>query len=262
MIFAVQRCLEDYFNQCGCGDPDLYALTLAELFDERRGGKSAKQFLAAMGRIRTIFYRRNSKLRRNSFERKVLSLLDSRFKKKRPEFVSVGVAERIEASGNRLARLPRLTIRTLLQEFKNAVEANSINSFWESRPRGKLRRRAEKGMQELFGFFANVRLKGRGLALKEVEIGIGFVDFVVVFSPRSPHVVELKILKGRDLPGPRQLAVYMSQMTRTEGWLVLFDARKMANRTAIPAVIRNSAGTINVVTIDLNPIPPSKLPSS
>jgi hypothetical protein len=82
MIFAVQRCLEDYFNQCGCPDPDLYALTLAELFDKERGRKSTKQFLSAMRRIRTIFYRRNNQLERDSFERKVLGLLDTRFKKK------------------------------------------------------------------------------------------------------------------------------------------------------------------------------------
>jgi hypothetical protein len=82
MIFSVQRFLEDYFDRCGCGDPDLYAVTLAQLFDNERGGKTQPEFLAVMKRIRTVFYRRNSQLQRPAFERKVLALLDSKFKKK------------------------------------------------------------------------------------------------------------------------------------------------------------------------------------
>ena len=54
------------------------------------------------------------------------------------------VAARVEASGNRLAGLPRITIRKFLEEFKKTVEAEAVNSFWESRTKGKLKRRSEK----------------------------------------------------------------------------------------------------------------------
>ena len=82
VIFAIQRYLEDYFDHCGFGDPDQYAVGLAKLYDRerRRGTKAA--FHGAMRRIRTVFYKRNTRLQRDEFERKVLGLLDSKFKKK------------------------------------------------------------------------------------------------------------------------------------------------------------------------------------
>ena len=82
MIFAIQRSLEDYFNRCGCEDPDQYAVRLAELFDRSRAGTSSKQFLTQMKRIRTAFYRTNGQVRRDPFERKILTFLDSQLKKK------------------------------------------------------------------------------------------------------------------------------------------------------------------------------------
>jgi hypothetical protein len=104
-----------------------------------------------------------------------------------------------------------------------------------------------------------VKLKGHGLALREVASGIGFVDVIVIFSSGSPHVVELKILNGRAVTGPTQLAIYMKQLNRTEGWLVFLDARKIADRKAIAPIIKRTSGTIKTITIDINPIPPSKV---
>jgi len=82
MIFSIQRYLEDYFNRCGLGDPDQYAVTLARLYDRERCGKTVPAFLSAMKRIRTVFYRTNSHTEREPFERKVLKRLDGKFKKK------------------------------------------------------------------------------------------------------------------------------------------------------------------------------------
>jgi hypothetical protein len=79
MIFSVQRSLEDYFNRCGCSDPDFYAVNLAQLFDIERDSKTVPQFLSAMKRIRTVFYKRNSQIQRAAFDRKVLALLDNKF---------------------------------------------------------------------------------------------------------------------------------------------------------------------------------------
>ena len=39
-------------------------------------------FLSAMKRIRTAFYKRNDHIQRDAFDRKMLTLLDSKFKKK------------------------------------------------------------------------------------------------------------------------------------------------------------------------------------
>lgn len=82
MIFSIQRYLEDYFNRCGLGDPDQYAVNLARLYDRERHGKTVPAFLSGMMRIRTVFYKRNSHTQRETFERKILTLLDTKFKKK------------------------------------------------------------------------------------------------------------------------------------------------------------------------------------
>jgi len=82
MIFSIQTYLEDYFNRRGLADPDQYAVTLARVYDRERHGKAVPVFLAAMKRIRTSFYRRNDHVQRETFERKLLTVLDSRFKKK------------------------------------------------------------------------------------------------------------------------------------------------------------------------------------
>jgi hypothetical protein len=82
MIFSIQTYLEDYFNRRGLGDPDQYAVVLARLYDRERHGKTVPVFLATMKRIRTTFYSRNDHIQRETFERKLLTVLDSRFKKK------------------------------------------------------------------------------------------------------------------------------------------------------------------------------------
>lgn len=82
MIFSIQRHLEDYFSRRGLDDPDQYAVALAKLYDRSRHGTTAPAFLSSMNRMRTVFFRRNRQVQRDSFERKILELLDSKFKKK------------------------------------------------------------------------------------------------------------------------------------------------------------------------------------
>jgi hypothetical protein len=82
MIFSIQRYLEDYFNRCGMADLDQYAVSLAKLYDRERHRKTAPAFLSAMKRIRTSFYKRNSSTPRATVERKVLTVLDNKYKKK------------------------------------------------------------------------------------------------------------------------------------------------------------------------------------
>lgn len=82
MIFSIQTYLEDYFAKRGLADPDQYAVALARLYDRQRDNKAEPAFLVAMKRVRTIFYKRNDHIERDTFDRRLLSLLDSRFKKK------------------------------------------------------------------------------------------------------------------------------------------------------------------------------------
>jgi hypothetical protein len=84
MIYSVQSYLENYFNRCGLVDPDQYAVGLAKLYDRQRQGKTVPDFLAAMKRIRTVFYKQNQQIGRPTFERRTLALLDGKFKKKEP----------------------------------------------------------------------------------------------------------------------------------------------------------------------------------
>lgn len=146
----------------------------------------------------------------------------------------------------------------MLEEFRDTVEAEAVNSFWESRAKGKLKRRPEKLGQEILGVFANAKLAGRGAALREVASGTGFVDVLVTFSSGLLHVVELKMLKGTRAPGPAQLATYMKHKKRKEGWLVFFDARKWNRKVAIPPIFERTSGRIRTIVIDVNPVPPSK----
>ena len=169
------------------------------------------------------------------------------------------MAERIEASGRRLTRLRRISIRQFLEEFRNTVEAEAVNSFWESRKNGKLRSRAEKHGQEILGVFSSAKLRSRGAAIREATSGTGFVDLVVTFSSGLIHLVELKMLKGSTQLGPQQLATYMKHKRRKEGWLVYFDARKHSKRPPVAPAITVKPGTIRTIVVDINPIAPSKI---
>lgn len=148
----------------------------------------------------------------------------------------------------------------MLEEFRDTVEAEAVNSFWESRAKGKLKRRPEKLGQEILGVFASAKLAGRGVAIREATSGTGFVDVLVTFSSGLLHVVELKIIKSKGMAGLAQLATYMKHKKRKEGWLVVFDARKWNNKQPLPATIKRASGTIRTVVIDVNPIAPSKRP--
>jgi hypothetical protein len=108
------------------------------------------------------------------------------------------------------------------------------------------------------GLFASAKLEKRGALIREATSGIGFVDVLVTFSSGLVHVVELKILKGKDIPGSAQVATYMKHKRRKEGWLVFFDARKSNERKTVPPILKGTVGTIRTILIDINPVPPSR----
>jgi hypothetical protein len=82
MIYSIQSYLENYFHRRGFEDVDNYAVNLARLYNHHRHRSSVQSFLTAMRRIRTVFYKQNATGQRPAFEKRLLGLLDSHFKKK------------------------------------------------------------------------------------------------------------------------------------------------------------------------------------
>lgn len=86
--------------------------------------------------------------------------------------------------------------------------------------------------------------------------GVGFVDVEIMLGT-VPHLIEFKMLKGK-LTGDEQLSTYMATEKRPIGWLILIDARKPERKTKLPEKLNVSAGTIHILVVDINPVPPSK----
>ena len=97
----------------------------------------------------------------------------------------------------------------------------------------------------------------RGSAIREGTSGIGFVDVLVTFSSGLVHVVELKMLKGKHVPGPLQLATYMNESGEGRaGWF--FSIRNRLRDLPFQPNSRVPSGVIRTIIIDINPVPPSK----
>jgi hypothetical protein len=259
MIFSIQRFIEDYFQKRDLSDVDQFAVSLANLYDRRRAQTSPDQFLLAMRKLRTLFYKNNVSLNRPDFERSLLKLLDDRFDPKKkgiekePHFSS-----NLSQSRKRLSLRRRLTIHHILLEYKSAVESRGIDAFWNSRKKGNLRSKPESIAQSLLATALRMffRDRGYGLEFREFASGVGFVDIGVVLS-HVLHLIELKVLV-KSFQGPAQLEQYMLSEGRREGWLIVLDTRPEKLKTSLPAIIRAKRGDIKVLTIDINPTAPSK----
>jgi hypothetical protein len=253
MVFSVQRFIEDYLNRRSINDTDQYAVAVANLYDQSRSSLSQEEFLLRMRRIRTSLFRRNRALDRPGFETTLLRRLDAKFKKKlNPSGQSFPGGLKSEA---RRFRKSRRSIGKLLAGFKDAVEARAIDGFWNSRRKNRLKAKPEQIAQGLLAVFAKGVLGQNGLVRRELQCGIGYVDVEVQFAS-TPHLIELKILKGKVL-GDAQLSTYMKTENRSEGWLVLIDARKPASKRPLCDTLAVDSGTIHVVYVDINPPVPS-----
>lgn len=258
MIFSIQRHLEDLFERRGFRDPDQYAVKVANSYDQKRHGCGKEAFLQQMARIRTSFFRTNTITKRSAFEASLLQTLDERFKKKANQLSELENIPGGLRNEQRRIRNARRNISTIISEFRHVVEARCVDMFWLSRKSQKLRERPESIAQGVLAVFLKGVLSGRkpGFVIREAASGIGFVDIVLLLSS-VPHLIEMKVLTST-LTGSGQLAKYMYTERRTKGWLVVFDARPAAGRKAILKEKKNSAGTIKIVTIDINPIAPSR----
>jgi len=142
-----------------------------------------------------------------------------------------------------------------------AVESRAIDAFWESRTQNKLRAKPETIGQTLFAVFARGALGNNGLLIRELLSGVGFVDFAIILS-KVQHLIEVKILT-RDFKGVSQLAHYMKNERRRNGWLLVLDARMPSQRkVAIQSKLLLPEGLIRVFPIDINPIAPSRAPAA
>lgn len=139
-----------------------------------------------------------------------------------------------------------------------AVESRAIDAFWESRSKYKLRPKPETVGQTLFAVFTRGALGSNGLLIRELQSGIGFVDFAIILS-RVLHLIEIKVLTRR-FEGVSQLAQYMKNETRRNGWLLVLDARPPNQRSVVvPSKLVLPEGVVRVFTIDINPMAPSRL---
>ena len=258
MIFSIQRYLEDYFERRGLTDTDQYAVKVANTYRRSRSESSDVDIRRSLHQIRTAFFRVNSNLDRSGFEGKLIQLLDSRFLKKNFSYYAVDFPGGVTRERHHLLSAPRRNIRLLLGEFRYAVEARAIDAFWKSRTKGQLKPHPESIGQSLLGVFVEKTIWDTkpSHAYREVVSGVGFVD-VGIHLTSVTHLVEMKVLKS-SFVGPEQLETYMKTERRREGWLVVFDARDPVKKTPIVDVINTASGTIHIVLIDINPVPPSK----
>jgi hypothetical protein len=260
MIFSIQRFLEDYFEKRNFSDRDQYAVSIANLYDKSRHKSTRKQFIASVHRIRTIFYKNNPTVDRAGFESTLIDLLDSRFEKKNAGEADFKFVGGLTSEKRRLARQHHKTIAQILSVFGLAIEARAIDSFWISRKKGELRSRPEGIAQSLLAVF----LKGvfelrKGYVLREFQSGVGYVDVGVIRWGKM-HIIEIKVIT-KSFTGPSQLGKYMKTESQNTGWLVVFDARPHSKKTTIPHTLALPAGKIHVLSIDINPLPPSKVRS-
>ena len=258
MIFSLQRFLEDFFGRRRLSDPDQYAIKLANSYAGYRRGESDSDFLARLGRIRTKFYRANLGVDRRSLERDVLASLDRQFKGLPAALPDLFGRARVRSGGRNSGSVQRRSIAWILHSFRGAIQAKAVDSFWVSRKSGRLRPRPETIAQNLLTLFISGVLAIRGGRLiREASSGVGYIDLIVMLGTVS-HLIELKVQQGKFV-GPAQLGNYMANEGRSSGWLVIFDARRRDKRVPIPDIVKVTAGTIHVITIDINPIAPSRM---
>jgi hypothetical protein len=255
MIFAIQRYLEDYFVRRGLADVDQYAISVANVVERHLGEADETALTQALARIRTAFYSRNRALRRREFESELATSLRAKFKKKVDDRTLYQFEQSLAGARLRLFR-KRRSIGALLREFKSAVQALGIDSFWTSRKRGILEPRPEKNAQALLAVFARGTIGLRGVVLREFGCGVGFVDIGICFGGVL-HLVELKVFRGGALKGASQLETYMRTERRKSGWLVIIDASTIRPRLGVPPRILTTEGSIATLVIDVNPSAPS-----
>lgn len=210
-------------------------------------------FLVKFHKIKTIFYLNNRLEDRLGFEKRLVDRIESKYKNPSKQNI-----RKINNKGVvSPTKLEKVTIGGLLANFKSIVESSAIDSFWKSRKKNILKDKPEEIAQALLASCFKMVLNGRGVVIRELSSGIGFVDVAVMLSA-SLHLIEVKILTKGFL-GVEQLEQYMKTENRRKGNLVVIDAMSPDKKIAIPTKINSVNGEIKVLVIDINPPSPSSL---
>ena len=153
----------------------------------------------------------------------------------------------------------RTDIISDFQEFKAFVEKDGFLAFWDDNKviNGKLKNQSEEiGRSQLMAF-----LKGRVLKsyiARDVLVGVGKTDIILIEDPRSPVIIEIKVLT-RDTneyeKGKFQLKDYVQKNSHNEGYYVLFQT----NNYYDDASFEEENIKINQIVINIAPIAPTKV---
>ncbi len=144
-----------------------------------------------------------------------------------------------------------------LIKFRDIVERNCINAFWTSRIKEDLKPRPEEiGKSLLVTFFhASEFYTYIGT---ENEEGVGMCDVLTISKKNEKNIFELKIVKSKaDIEkGIKELVYYLSKEKLKEGFLILFDTRKLSHKIKESVVKDNKK--INLFLLKINETAPSK----
>ena len=257
MLFEIQVYIEEYLDSHGIGDADGYAVKLANIYYFDRLKLSDQAFSTKIHRIKTVLFLNNRSKDRILLENSLVKRLDRIFKDK---LRSTDALSPFNKGADKAPEQPpaRLTINSMLIGFSKAIESVAINAFWISRKGRTLQHYPERIGQALLATYAKSEfMRGRGVVLREISSGIGFVDVGIMISTVY-HLVEIKVMNA-EFTGVEQLQQYMKIENRNEGSLLIFDALPQNGKKEIPPYVISANGVIKVYSVDINPQPPSQL---
>ena len=162
---------------------------------------------------------------------------------------------------NELDEVRRLkTVTEQLMKFKEIVERDCINTFWQSRVKNIPMPQPEKiGKSLLITFLRICEFYGHyNIIVTEKEIGVGKCDILTLSNENEINIFELKIVKSKsDIEkGIKELTYYISKENLKEGFLILFDTRKRSHK--IEDIVVNDNKIINQFLIKIYETAPSK----
>lgn len=255
-MLEIQAIVEDFMHQISATDNDGYAQKLSTLFFENCLSHNTQEiFVEKARKIKTVFFVQNQNINKNVFLQMLSNKLFSTYKKKVPNIDGSIFADVVKKQ----TTIKRMSIGSLLEDFRYAIESRGINQFWKSRKDNTLQNHPEEIAQANLAVFTLGVLsnKSYGHVFREFASGIGYVDLGIQFSS-TLHLLELKILKNK-LIGPNQLAEYMKSEKRKISHLVVFDSRPPQEKTSISNQINVESGIVKIHLIDINPKAPSDL---
>jgi hypothetical protein len=150
----------------------------------------------------------------------------------------------------------RTEIVDALKEFRSFVEKDGFLAFWDNnKVGGDLKNHPEEiGKSQLMAFLTG---RGTGYIAREVPVGKGFQDIIFVEDPKSPIIIETKILtsnNGKYEEGKFQLKDYVKINNHNEGYYLIFETDKFYNEDSFV----EDGINIHQIVINIAPKAPTK----